>query len=84
MQAGIAQTTLHFTDDTAEAVKASDYLFICVDTPAAADGSTDLQHMISVAESIAAHTTNERQKQKLAEQITARLSADLTGRNIEL
>ncbi len=32
----------------------------------------------------AVQTTNERQKQKLAEQITARLSADLTGRNIEL
>ena len=34
--------------------------------------------MISVAESIAPHTTNERQKQKLAEQVTARLGADLT------
>ena len=42
MQAGIAQTTLHFTDDTAEAFEASDYLFICVSTPAAADGSADL------------------------------------------
>ena len=29
VQAGIAQTTLHFTDDTAEAFEASDYLFIC-------------------------------------------------------
>ena len=30
----------------------------------------------------AMHTTNECQKQKLAEQVTARLSADLTGRTI--
>jgi UDPglucose 6-dehydrogenase len=30
----------------------------------------------------AVHTTNERQKQKLAEQVTARLGADLTGRTI--
>jgi UDPglucose 6-dehydrogenase len=30
----------------------------------------------------AVHNTNERQKQKLAEQVTARLGADLTGRTI--
>ena len=30
------------------------------------------------------HTTNERQKQKLAEQVTARLGPDLTGRTIAL
>ena len=36
VQAGIAQTTLYFTDDTAEAVETSDYLFIFVGTPAAA------------------------------------------------
>ena len=35
VQAGIAQNTLRFTGDTAEAVEASDYLFICVGTPAA-------------------------------------------------
>ena len=43
VQAGIAQTKLHFTDDTAEAGEASDYLFICVGTSAAADGSAELQ-----------------------------------------
>ena len=54
VQAGIAQNT---TDDTAEAVEASDYLFICVGIPAAADGSADLQYVMSVAEGIAAHMT---------------------------
>ena len=42
VQAGIAQSTLLFTDDNAEAVEASDYLFICVGTSAAADGSGNL------------------------------------------
>ena len=55
VQAGIAQNTLRFADDAAEAVAASDYLFICVGTPAAADGSADLQYVMSVAEGIAAH-----------------------------
>ena len=42
LQAGIAQNMLCFNDDTAEAVEASDYLFICVGTAAAADGSGNL------------------------------------------
>ncbi len=43
VQAGIAQNMLCFNDDTGEAVEASDYLFICVGTSAAADGSGNLQ-----------------------------------------
>ena len=30
VQAGIAQNKLRFTNDTAEAVEASEYLFVCV------------------------------------------------------
>ena len=60
VQAGIAQNTLCFTDDTAEAVEASDYLFICVGTPAAADGNADLQYVMSVAEGIAAHMSTRK------------------------
>ena len=60
VQAGIAQNTLRFTGDAAEAVEASDYLFICVGTPAAPDGSADLQYVMSVAESIAAHMTTRK------------------------
>jgi UDPglucose 6-dehydrogenase len=60
VQAGIAQNTLCFTDDTAKAVEASDYLFICVGTPAAADGNADLQYVMSVAEGIAAHMSTRK------------------------
>ena len=60
VQAGIAQSTLCFTDDTAEAVEASDYLFICVGTPAAADGNADLQYVMYVAEGIAAHMSSRK------------------------
>ena len=60
VQAGITQSTLRFTDDAAEAVEASDYLFICVGTPAAADGSADLQYVMSVTEGIAAHMTSRK------------------------
>ena len=60
VQAGIAQSTLRFTHDTAVAVEASDYLFICVGTPSAADGSADLQYVMSVAEGIAAHMTRRK------------------------
>ena len=60
VQAGIAQNTLRFTGDAAEAVEASDYLFICVGTPAAPDGSADLQYVMSVAESIATHMTTRK------------------------
>jgi UDPglucose 6-dehydrogenase len=60
VQAGITQNTLRFTDDTAEAVEASDYLFICVGTPAAADGNADLRYVMSVSEGIAAHMTTRK------------------------
>ena len=45
VQAGIAQNKLRFTNDTAGAAEASEYLFVCVGTPAAADGSADLQYV---------------------------------------
>lgn len=60
VQAGIAQSTLRFTHDTAVAVEASDYLFICVGTPPAADGSADMQYVMSVAEGIATHMTSRK------------------------
>ena len=57
VQAGIAQGTLRFTDDAAETVEASEYLFICAGTPAATDGSADLKYVMSVANDIAKHMT---------------------------
>ena len=60
VQAGLAHNTLRFTDDTRVAVESSDYLFICVGTPPAADGSADLQYVVSVAQGIAAHMTTRK------------------------
>ena len=60
VQAGIAQNSLRFTNDTAEAVEASDYLFICVGTPAAADGNPDLRSVMSVSKGIAAHMATRK------------------------
>ena len=60
VQAGLAQQTLRFCDDTRDAVESSDYLFICVGTPSAADGSADLQYVVSVAEGIAAYMTKRK------------------------
>ena len=60
VQAGIAQSTLRFTDDAAEAVEASEYLFICVGTPAATDGSADLKYVMSVANDIAKRMTTRK------------------------
>ena len=60
VQAGIAQGTLRFTQDTAVAVEASDYLFICVGTPSAADGSADMQYVMSVAAGIATHMSTRK------------------------
>ena len=55
VQTGIAQNTLRFTDDTAEAVETTDYLFVCVGTSAAADSRGDLQYVMSVTEGISTH-----------------------------
>ena len=60
VQAGLAHNTLCFTDNTRVAVESSDYLFICVGTPPAADGSADLQYVVSVAQGIAAHMTTRK------------------------
>ena len=44
---------LQIIDNAQEAVQSSDFLFICVGTPANEDGSADLQYIDAVAESIA-------------------------------
>ncbi len=91
VQAGIAQNTLRFTDDTADAVEASDYLFICVGTPATADGSADLQYVMSVAEGIAAHMRTRKvvvNKSTVpvgtADQVTEFIAAELTARGADI
>jgi UDPglucose 6-dehydrogenase len=47
-----ADGRLRFTTDTAEAVQASDVIFIAVGTPPDEDGSADLKHVLAVADEI--------------------------------
>ena len=46
---------LSFTTDAERAVRDSDFLFVCVGTPAADDGAADMRYVTSVADSIAEH-----------------------------
>jgi UDPglucose 6-dehydrogenase len=48
----LAAGRLAFTTDVAEAVRASDIIFIAVGTPPDEDGSADLQHVLAVAKTI--------------------------------
>jgi UDPglucose 6-dehydrogenase len=49
----VAEERLRFTTDLAEAVKASEVVFIAVGTPQDEDGSADLTHVLDVARGIA-------------------------------
>lgn len=51
----VAAGRLHFTTDTAKAVKESELIFIAVGTPPDEDGSADLRHVLAVARSIGEH-----------------------------
>jgi UDPglucose 6-dehydrogenase len=48
----VAEERLSFTTDLAEAVRASDILFVAVGTPQGEDGSADLTHVLGVARAI--------------------------------
>jgi UDPglucose 6-dehydrogenase len=50
-----AEQRLDFTSDAAQAIVASDILFIAVGTPPDEDGSADLKHVLAVAQTIATH-----------------------------
>jgi UDPglucose 6-dehydrogenase len=49
---------LHFTTDVAEGVRHGDLQFIAVGTPKNEDGSADLRHVVTVAESIGRYMTD--------------------------
>ncbi len=51
---------LAFTTDVAEAVRASDIIFIAVGTPPGEDGSADLQHVLAVARTIGQSMQGEK------------------------
>ena len=50
-----AEGRLAFTTDVAQAVEASEVVFIAVGTPPDEDGSADLQHVLDVARTIGDH-----------------------------
>jgi UDPglucose 6-dehydrogenase len=51
---------LRFTVDVARAVRESDVIFIAVGTPPGEDGSADLQHVLSVADTIGRNMQGEK------------------------
>jgi UDPglucose 6-dehydrogenase len=51
---------LRYTTDVAEAVRASEIIFIAVGTPPGEDGSADLQHVLSVARVIGESMSGEK------------------------
>ena len=55
LQRNAAAGRLAFTNDVAAAVSHGTIVFIAVGTPAAEDGSADLQHVLTVAQSIGDH-----------------------------
>ncbi len=55
-----AEGRLHFTTDSAEAVKHGLFQFIAVGTPPEEDGSADLQYVLAVANTIAEHMDDYR------------------------
>jgi UDPglucose 6-dehydrogenase len=57
---GLEQGLLTFTTDARYAVQSSDYLFICVGTPAGDDGSADLRYVLDVADTIAANMSSRK------------------------
>ncbi len=54
-----AQRRLTFTTDVPAAVASAEVVFIAVGTPPDEDGSADLRHVLSVAETIGQHMTRE-------------------------
>jgi len=53
------QGRLHFTTDVGSAVSTAEVIFIAVGTPPDEDGSADLRHVLSVAETIGQHMGRE-------------------------
>jgi UDPglucose 6-dehydrogenase len=58
LQRNAAAGRLTFTNDVAVAVNHGTIVFIAVGTPAAEDGSADLQHVLAVAHTIGEHMTD--------------------------
>jgi UDPglucose 6-dehydrogenase len=55
VEAGVQAGRLHFTTNAAEAVADAEFVFLCVPTPQAADGSADLSYVKDAARTVAPH-----------------------------
>jgi len=55
VQRGLDAGRLRFTTDLGEGVRPSQFVFVCVPTPPAEDGSADLTHVEQAARDIASH-----------------------------
>jgi UDPglucose 6-dehydrogenase len=60
VERNVKEGRLHFTTDAGQAVQHGQVQFIAVGTPPDEDGSADMQYVLAVAESIAAHMTDYR------------------------
>ncbi len=56
----LAEGRIRYTTDVAEAVRASDIIFIAVGTPPGEDGSADLKHVLAVARTIGQAMNGEK------------------------
>ena len=60
VQRNLHDGRLRFSTDVGDAVRHSDVIFIAVGTPPGEDGSADLQHVLSVAETIGRNMNGEK------------------------
>lgn len=60
LQEGLTSGRLHFTCDTAEAVRHGTLIFIAVGTPEQEDGSVDLRYVEAAADDIAEHMNDHK------------------------
>lgn len=60
LKAGLTSKRLSFTTDSVSAIKDSDVIFIAVGTPEGEDGSADLRHVLTVAETIGKNMNTEK------------------------
>lgn len=85
---GLDQGLLSFTTDGAGAVRTSDFLFICVGTPATDQGGANLDYVMAVADTVGDHADGRKvvvNKSTVpvgtADAVQARIAAGLAARD---
>lgn len=91
LKKNLQEGRIDFTTDTARGVAHADVQMIAVGTPPQEDGSADLQHVLAVAKSIAAHMQTPKlivNKSTVpvgtADQVNAVVAAELARRQLRL